>query len=139
MQVSQEVARSNFWQHVSTKEGAVTLDRDRAVEYVRRYCKDAKLFRLFLMGAAIAFNQIRNNDREVIHILADFRMTTSHALRRDIERVDMHVEYQVEDPRKRTLPKQHFYDLDLFVNAEGLIVGVDFNRLANQIGKSLLK
>lgn len=135
MQVSHQVSK-NFWQHVN-KDKDVTLDKDRAVEYVRRYCQDAKTFKLFLMAAGIAFGQVRNSAKEIISILADFHYETTCYSDVNLSRIRMDIELAVELPNGRRAPKSHHYHMTLLVNQDGFIVDVDLNSLAHQVGKSL--
>jgi hypothetical protein len=139
MQVSHNVTASNFWQHVNSARRTVDIDQDRAVEYVRRNCCDAKIFKLFLMATSIAVNQVRQKGNEVITVLAEFHQEGQSYPRDELTRVKMTIELRVETPGKKKLTPSHFYDITLLVNQEGMIVDVDLNSLAHQISKSLIR
>lgn len=130
----------NFWTYVKkSNHDKIMIDRDRAMEYVRRNCSDARVFKLFMMGASIAFRQVRQEDKEVLSFFADFHLDdTFNSTGQSVRRVIMKAEIKREHPTKRTVrPTSHFYEFTLVVSDDGQIVDVDFTRLANQIHREM--
>lgn len=109
------------------------IDRDRAMEYVRRCTPEARVFKLFMMGASIAFNQIRKSDQEILSFFADFFLdkdfNTDVSKRRIIMRAE--IRREVKDLKKKV--PSSFYELVLIVNDHGQIVDVDFTKLQHQL------
>lgn len=140
MLASQTVPVETFWTYVKkSNQDKIMIDRDRAMEYVRRNCVNARVFKLFMLGASIAFNQVRREDQEVLSFYADFHLDEKYnCCEKEIQHVVMKVEIKRENPTKRTVrPASHFYEFSLVVSLDGQIVDVDFTRLANQIQRNM--
>lgn len=114
------------------------IDRDRAMEFLRRCTPDVKVFKLILMGAGIAFGQVRKKDQEVLGFFADFLLDTKfNAVGKETRRVILRAEIrkEVTDPRLKEKPT--FFEFDLIVNAHGHVVDVDFTRLQAQLLRNI--
>lgn len=114
------------------------IDRDRAMEFVRKCTPEPRVFKLFLMGASIAFSQVRKSDQEVLSFFADFLLDkdfnhTGISIRRVIMRTE--IRREAKDPRKKN--PSAFYEFVLIVNEHGHIVDVDFSKLEHQLFRNL--
>jgi hypothetical protein len=137
----QQQGSNNFWQYVRrTKDDPLTIDTDRAVEYVRRH-SSKEIFRLFLMGVDVALRRTRKKDKEVFGITADFQLDDHKQLhdRPELHRVMMGMTLTRLEPVKKMMGgddlNRKYYELILLVSDEGLVVDVDFTRLLNQINQ----
>lgn len=114
------------------------VDRDRAMEFVRKCTPEARVFKLFMMGASIAFSQVRKSDQEVLSFFADFLLDnefndTGKSIRKVIMRAE--IRREARDPRKKN--PSAFYEFVLVVNEHGHIVDVDFTKLEHQLFRKL--
>jgi len=132
------VGTDNFWQYVSRSDYKMeTFDRDRAMEYIRRNCFNARVFKLVLLGANIAFNQVRKTDKEVLGFFADFHLELDHP---EIDHpvnhrimMKMEIRREVKDSKGKLPPV--FYEMALLINHDGIIVDVDYQPLERQLAK----
>lgn len=130
--------KGNFWQYVSRSDSErITIDRDRAMEYIRKNCLNGKVFRLVVMGTTIAFNQVRKTDKEILNLFADFLLQDPFPLPKDPSwsRVKMRMEIRREGKESRGTNPSTFYEMALLINHDGLIVDVDYQPLERQLAK----
>lgn len=124
----------NLWSYVkSPGQRLASEDRDRAVEYCRRYAVDVKVFKLVMMGIGVITNHVRKTNKEALYYMADFTLDPFRSLTEDSEgnkRVSMWFEVQAESSKgvRRRTPDRR-YELLLVVNPNGYIIDVDFKPL----------
>jgi hypothetical protein len=129
----------NFWQYVSSSERERTvIDRDRALEYIRKHCLDVRVFKLVLMGTSIALSQVRKTDKEILALFADFLLEDQYPLPDDPaqQRVMMRMEIRKqakEESGGKVLST--FYEMALMINVNGVIVDVDYRPLERQLAR----
>ena len=125
-----------FWQHVR-EEGSIAceVERDRAMEYVRRNTADVKTFKLVVLGATIACNQVRKSDKEVLGFYADFVLDKQYKTEGKTYRaVLMRLEIRRENVSPRVKDRSAFFEFVLLVNIDtGIIVDVDYTKLQRQL------
>lgn len=127
---------AGFWQYVK-QEGETTceIDRDRAMEYLRKNSADVKTFKLVLLGATIAFNQVRKTDRDVLGFYADFVLDSKYPVQEQpVRAVTIRAEIRKEDVSLKTKDRSSFYEFTLLVSIDtGKIVDVDYSKLQRQL------
>lgn len=114
------------------------IDRDRAMEFVRKCTPDARVFKLFMMGASIAFSQVRKTDQEVLSFFADFLLDKDFNHEgQSTRRVIMRAEIRREGKTSRAKTPSAIHEFVLIVNEYGNIVDIDFTRLQHQLFRKL--
>jgi hypothetical protein len=105
------------------------------MEYIRRNCVNARVFKLVLVGTTIAFNQVRKTDKEILSLFADFLLQDPFPLPKDPtwQRVRMKMEIRKESKDSRGKILSAFYEMALLINHDGMIVDVDSKPLERQL------
>lgn len=127
-----------FWQYVrQTKMDSCEIDRDRAMEFMRKNSLNVHVFKLVYLGATIAFNQMRNRQKDVLGFYADFYLDPLFKITQEGTRaVTVIAEIRLEPQNPRDKDRSKFFEYTLIVNEKGQIVDVDYRKLQVQL-KSL--
>lgn len=127
-----------LWEYVrQSNMDSCSIDRDRAMEYMRRNTPDVKVFKLVNLGATIAFNQMRSRQKDVLGFYADFYLDPLFKITQEGTRaVTVKAEIRLEPQNSRDKERSKFFEYTLIVNERGEIVDVDYQKLQVQL-KSL--
>lgn len=129
--------RMGLWQYVSSAQQNTPINRDRAVEYVRKHCTNRDILRLFLGAVSIACGQIKKRENDVLVLTADFMLDMSlNSTAKPYRYVAMNMDIRKENPSIGPFAiTHHQFEITLMVDSVGEIVDVDCMRLATQIQK----
>ena len=124
-----------FWQYVKqSPTDLCEIDRDRALEYIRLNALNVNTFKLVMLGATIAFNQIRKKDKDVLGFYADFVVDELYNTQgKPLGAVTIRAEIRKEEVSPRVKDRSLFYEFTLLVNYDGKIVDVDYQKLQRRL------
>lgn len=124
-----------FWQYVKqSPTDSCEIDRDRALEYIRLNALNVNTFKLVMLGATIAFNQVRKKDKDVLGFYADFVVDDLYNTQgKPLGAVTIRAEIRKEEVSPRVKDRSSFYEFTLLVNFDGKIVDVDYQKLQRRL------